>query len=126
MGRLDTSRHGGLLLGNPAEAMGAFEAALAVRPTEREARLGWVEATLDAGHPAAALGRVESLLERSPDAWTLAAAAARALGRPDDARLFARKAQSCLAQGNPFISPHRRVRLREDAPALPHPAPEGP
>ncbi len=104
-----------LLLGSPAAALSAFDAALAVRPKEREPSLGCVEAILDSGDAARALARVESLLDdKSPDSWTLAAAAARALGLPEDARLFAHKARACLLRGSPFVAPHRRGRLHAE------------
>jgi glycosyltransferase involved in cell wall biosynthesis len=100
-----------LLLGRPAEALHAFEAALATQPDERAARLGRAEAMLDLGDAAGALANIEGLLDdTSPDGWTLAAAAVRSLGMLADMRLFAGRAQALLDKG--FVAPHRRGRLR--------------
>lgn len=98
-----------LLLGRPDEAARAFGAALADRPGHRPALLGKAEAALDLGQPGAALGLIEKVLDDTPDGWTLAASGAVALGRLDDARLFAGRAQQLLAKG--FLAPHRRARL---------------
>jgi glycosyltransferase involved in cell wall biosynthesis len=100
-----------LLLGRQAEALRAFESALASKPAERAPRLGKAEATLDLGQPLAALAQIEPLLDSGPAGWILAAAAARSCGRMDDARLFVRQARSLLPNG--LLAPHRRDRLRE-------------
>jgi tetratricopeptide (TPR) repeat protein len=87
-GWLSSSRLGEVLLlaGRPAEALGAFDAALAARPGLLEAALGRAEALLDLGAPADALAAIEPLVERGADAWLLAAGAAQALGATADAR----------------------------------------
>jgi tetratricopeptide (TPR) repeat protein len=101
-----------ILLGRPGEAVRAFDAALAMRPAEREPRLGRAEAMIELGDAAGALANIEGLLDDgSPDAWTLAAAAVHAMGQFDDARLFARRAQALLSKS--FVAPHRRIRLRD-------------
>ncbi len=99
-----------LLLARPAQARCAFDAALALRPSEREALLGRAEAMIELGDPAGALKRIDGLLDRSPDGWTLAAAAVAALGLSNDVKLFAGRARSLVANG--FLAPHRRDRLR--------------
>ena len=100
-----------LLLERPAEALRAFHAALALRPGEREPRLGRAEAILDAGDARGALVAIDGLLDdSSPDGWTLAAIAVHAMGHRRDARLFARRAHTLLTKG--FVAPHRRSRLR--------------
>jgi tetratricopeptide (TPR) repeat protein len=100
-----------LLLGRPADALRAFDEALAMRPAEREPRLGRAEAKLNSGDAAGALAAIEGLLDdESPDGWTLAALTVHALGHANDARLFARRAQSLLSKG--FVAPHRRGRLQ--------------
>ena len=100
-----------LLLGNPKDALAAFERALSVRPEDQSARLGRIEAMIDLGATSAALQVLQPFLnDGTPDAWTLAALAVSALGLADDARLFARRAQSLLAKG--FVAAHRRDRLR--------------
>lgn len=99
-----------MLLGETQDAVRSFDAALAVRPTEREALLGRAEAMIDAGDAAGALHRIESLLDGSPDAWTLAAVAVAALGRRSDCALFASRAGALASKG--FVAPHRRERLR--------------
>jgi tetratricopeptide (TPR) repeat protein len=101
-----------ILLGEPAEALRAFDAALAFRPDDRTARLGRAEAMIDLGDATGALQRIEGLLdETSPDAWTLAALAVRKLGLQSDARLFAKRAVGLSTKG--FTATHRRERLRE-------------
>ncbi len=99
-----------LLLGRPSAALRAFEAALALRPADREALLGCAEAMLEGGDPAGALKRIDGLLDVSPDGWTLAAAAVDAMGLTHDVKLFAGRAHSLI--GNGFLAPHRRDRLR--------------
>jgi tetratricopeptide (TPR) repeat protein len=99
-----------LMLGRPTQARCAFDAALALRPSEREAQLGRAEAMIELGDAAGALKRIDGLLDRSPDGWTLAAAAVEALGLPNDVKLFSGRARSLV--GNGFLAPHRRHRLR--------------
>jgi glycosyltransferase involved in cell wall biosynthesis len=99
-----------LLLGEPEKAAAAFEAAIAMRPAEREARLGRAEAALALGDAAGALKAIQQLLDGSPDAWTLAALAVDALGLPKDRELFAARARALEPKG--FLAPHRRERLR--------------
>jgi glycosyltransferase involved in cell wall biosynthesis len=99
-----------LLLGEPEKAAAAFDAAIAMRPAEREARLGRAEASLALGDAAGALKAIQELLDGSPDAWTLAALAVDALGLPKDRELFAARARALEPKG--FLAPHRRQRLR--------------
>ncbi len=99
-----------MLLGETDDALRSFDAALAVRPAEREALLGRAEAMIDRGDAAGALQRIEGLLDGSPDAWTLAAVAVGALGRPADVALFAKRAGALATKG--FVAPHRRERLQ--------------
>jgi tetratricopeptide (TPR) repeat protein len=105
-----------LLLGNALTARRVFDEALARWPTDRAARLGRAEAVLESGDAASALAELEPLLDRAPDGWTLAASAARALGREDDARLFADRARSLMSSG--FVAVHRAARLRLEAASL--------
>jgi glycosyltransferase involved in cell wall biosynthesis len=101
-----------LLLDRPAEALCAFDMALKIRPSEREARLGRAEALIQLGEAAAALRTMEGLLDdSSPDSWALAASAVSVMRLPDDARLFAGRALALA--GKTFIAPHRRGKLRE-------------
>jgi glycosyltransferase involved in cell wall biosynthesis len=99
-----------LLLDHPDRALGAFDDALAIRPAEQEALLGRAEAMIGLGDARGALLRINGLLDRSPDAWTLAAAAVQALGMPKDVALFT--ARACALLPNGFLAPHRRHRLR--------------
>jgi tetratricopeptide (TPR) repeat protein len=101
-----------LLLGRPAKALQAFDAALCSRPDELEALLGRAEARIELGDPAGALRSMDGLLDDvSPDAWALAALATQSLGMSNDARLFARRAHTL--SDRPFLAPHRRTRLRD-------------
>jgi glycosyltransferase involved in cell wall biosynthesis len=99
-----------LLLERPAQAEQAFDKALALRPGYPLALLGKAEAVLEAGQPARALAMIEKVLDGSPDGWTLAASAALALGRADDARVFALRAAQVAGKG--FTGSHRRPRLQ--------------
>jgi hypothetical protein len=99
-----------LLLHRPDRALAAFDDALEQRPGELEAELGRAEAMIELGDARGALERVNRLLNGSPDAWTIAAAAVRVLGMPKDVKLFAGRARSLLGKG--FLAPHRRDRLR--------------
>jgi glycosyltransferase involved in cell wall biosynthesis len=114
-----------LLLGEPEKATAAFDASLALRPSEREAHLGRAEASLALGDATGALKAVQELLDGSPDAWTLAALAVDALGLPKDRELFAARALALEPKG--FLAPHRRERLRALAPGVAPPplAPSG-
>jgi predicted Zn-dependent protease len=101
-------------LGRPEEALDEFGAALAEVPGSTEARLGEVEALLEAGRWTQAMERVEPLLSAeasTPDAWTLAALCARAAGSPGDARLLLARARE-RASGA-WVAPHRSGRLAE-------------
>jgi len=101
-----------LLLGRPAKALLAFDAALCSRPDELEALLGRAEARIELGDPAGALRSMDGLLDDvSPDAWALAALATQSLGMSSDARLFARRAHTL--SDRPFLAPHRMTRLRD-------------
>jgi tetratricopeptide (TPR) repeat protein len=101
-----------LLLGRPAKALQAFDAALCSRPDELEALLGRAEARIELGDPAGALQSMDGLLDDvSPDAWALAAWATQSMGMANDARLFARRAHTL--SDRPFLAPHRRTRLRD-------------
>ena len=64
-----------------------------------------------------ALQALEPLLGARPDAWTLAAACALALGARGDAELFASCARERLGAG--FVSAHRRERLEAIGASLP-------
>ncbi len=96
--------------GRPAEALVCFERALLSRPGDRQARLGLAEVALDRGDAAGALVVLERLLDDGPDGWTLAAAAACALGYGCDAGGMLRRAAARAGRG--FAAPHREERLR--------------
>lgn len=107
------SQLGGVLvrLGRLDEAEEAFAAALRGKPGFDEARIGQAEVSLERGRPVEALQRLEGLLPSDrPDAWTLAAAAAGALGGASDRGLLLQRAAERLPKG--FVAPHRRERLR--------------
>ena len=93
-----------LLLGRPAEAAAAFEAALVTRAGHREAELGLAEARLAAGRPLDALQLLTPALGSTRDAWWLAARAAGTLGSAADAELFLARAR---ADATPFLAWHR-------------------
>ena len=99
-----------LARGSPAEAVGAFRAALAEVPGNEEARLGLAEALLDGGDAAGALALLGPKPGERPDGWTLAAAAAEAAGNPASARAFLSRARELAGKG--FLAPHRPARLR--------------
>jgi hypothetical protein len=63
---------------------------------------------LDAGDAGGALAGLERLLDARPDGWVLAAAAARALGAREEARLFLARAAERVPAG--FVSNHRAAR----------------
>ena len=88
----------------------AFEAALTCAPGHLDARLGLIEVQLGQGRPGLALRAVEPLLQDTPDAWALAAAAALMLCAPGDARLF--YSQALSRGGAPaLLARHRHVLL---------------
>ena len=97
-----------LVLKRPSEAFAAFAEVLAERPDDVDARLGSVEALLQAGRPADALRRVEPLLAQGRDGWLLAGAAAAALGDRRDAVAFTARA---AAAGVTFRAAHRSELL---------------
>jgi tetratricopeptide (TPR) repeat protein len=100
-----------LLTGRSIEALHGFEQVQRERPNLCEAHLGQIEARIDLGLAAEALRKLEPWLAGgSPDAWTLAASAAAALGSSSDAALFAERALDSSV-GRSWISPHRRLRL---------------
>jgi tetratricopeptide (TPR) repeat protein len=105
-----------MLLGQAADAERAFDLALVSRPGYELALLGKAEAVLERGDAARALGLIEPLLGAAPDGWTLASSAALAVGRTQDARLFAVRALQVVAKG--FVGSHRRSRLHGVASAL--------
>lgn len=99
------------------EALRCFERALLAHPGDRDARLGLAEVTLHRRQPQGALVVLEPLLDERPDAWVLAAMAARALGASRDAEEMLRRAAERLGRG--FASPHRArylARVRDTAP----------
>jgi tetratricopeptide (TPR) repeat protein len=107
-----------LLLGRPTLALSAFTAALALRPRDVEARLGQVEATLDAGQPERAFALAEPLLNDTlPDGWLLASAIAHALGSLPDARALLNRAAG--QTGTRYLGRHRGERETMLAAILP-------
>jgi tetratricopeptide (TPR) repeat protein len=100
--------HALLAAGHREPAKAAFSAALAASPAHVEARLGLAEVLLDSGDAGACLAAVEPLLASRPDAWLLAADAARALGADHDARLLFGRA--CERRREGYLAPHRRER----------------
>ena len=105
-----------IMLGRPANALTAVQAALAEKPDDIESQLLLAEAVLDCGEAGRALRMLETLLVDRPDGWLLAGAAALLAGGRGDANLFFAKARSHLAQG--FVSAHRRLRFADLARAL--------
>jgi len=107
-----------LLAGRPELARTSFQRALSTKPDHLEARLGQIEALIDADVLGPAIAATEPLLKHdSPDAWLLAAAAVARLGREEDLRLFASQTRQSLARV-PFLAPHRRLRWIEIERAL--------
>ncbi len=98
-----------LVAARPAEASAAFSAALSEEPRSRPARVGLAESALETGDARRALELVEPALGETPDGWTVAAAAALALGAHGDAALLAARARERVARG--FEAAHRRARL---------------
>lgn len=106
-----------LLASRPAEALEAFESVLRSDVASRPALLGRAEALLDLGRPERALEVLEPLLQGpGPDGWLLAAAAARALGATEDARVFLQRAKDRMATG--LEGAHRARRLEAETLAL--------
>ncbi|HVS18017.1 MAG TPA: glycosyltransferase family 2 protein, partial [Planctomycetota bacterium] len=100
-----------LARGEYANALAAFEAAIEESPDPKEAHLGRLEALIGCGRPGDALGELEPLLATdTPDAWTLAALAADALGSTDDRTLFLARARAA-AMHTGWTSPGRCVRF---------------
>jgi tetratricopeptide (TPR) repeat protein len=107
-----------LLAGRPDLARGSFQRALKTKPDHLEARLGQIEALIDANVLGPAIAATEALLKHdSPDAWLLAAAAVARMGREDDLRLFASQTRQTLKRV-PFLAPHRSLRWVEIERAL--------
>lgn len=100
-----------LLCGRPDQSLEGFERTLAANPQLLEGHLGRLEALLDLGMPAEVLEGLQPWLGGgTPDAWTLAASAAAALGAGEDAALFAERARDAAAT-RAWAGPHRRLRL---------------
>jgi tetratricopeptide (TPR) repeat protein len=96
-----------LLGGRPQEALPAFRQALAEDPEMRAARIGVVEALLDAGQSEEALAELQSLLpEGGADEWALAACICLAVGAGDDAATFL---STALSHGKPGADASYRV-----------------
>ena len=92
-------------------ALAAFEAALEESPDPKEAHLGRLEALIGCGRAGEALSELEPLLPAdTPDAWTLAALAADALGSVEDRTLFLARARSAAMRGG-WTSPGRCTRF---------------
>ncbi len=102
-----------LVAGAPGEALAAFRGALGSEATSQAATIGAAEATALLGDPARALAALEPLLGEGPDAWVVAADAARRLGGNEEARLLLARARERARAG--FISAHRREALLADA-----------
>lgn len=99
-----------LALGAHADALAAFERALAEAPGHAEAVFGRLEAQVAGGAAARVLGEIEPLLGELPDGWVIAAQAALALGARADARVLLERA-AVLARARPFAGLHRGRRL---------------
>jgi len=98
-----------LALGRPAAALAELRAARAEVPDNEVARLGEAEALLEQGDVPGARALLGPLLGERPDAWTLAAEAARLAGDLAEARSCLRGARERVRAG--FLSPHRAARL---------------
>lgn len=100
-----------LARGECENALVAFEAALEQSPDPKEAHLGRLEALIGCGRAVEVLDELEPLLRAdTPDAWTLAAFAADALGSVEDRTLFLARARAA-AQHTPWASAGRLVRF---------------
>lgn len=88
----------------PTEALACFSAALSDKPDHHHARYGAAEALLALGRPAEALAVVEPTLAHGPsDGWLIAASAAVALQKFQDAAVLLGRAES------PTADPHREA-----------------
>lgn len=95
-----------LATGRYEAAASAIDACRGAAARALPARLARAEAALHVDGPEAALGQLVKLLEHGrADGWTLAAAAALALGRRGDALAFIDRAEERADGG--FIAPHR-------------------
>jgi len=105
-----------LLSGRPADALNAFAAVLKAEPENGSARIGAAEALIEVGQPSKALATVEKALDRRPDGWIVASAAALALGARSDAKLFLDQAVTRNTSG--YEAPHRYGIQRQIEAAL--------
>ena len=108
-----------LALDRPAEAARAFEAVLALEPSNPAAGAGRAEALLGQGRAADALLALERWLPSVPGGWLTAARAAEALGSPGEARLFLARVPAGLPPRHQAALVALRARLgppREQAP----------
>ncbi len=107
-----------LLAGDIADAEASFRAALAEKPEHVEARLGLVEALLDAQRASDALRELQlALTLEAPDPWLLAASCASALGHDADALLFLNRCVE-FSKSTRWCGAHRRGRHAELEAAL--------
>ena len=100
-----------LLVKRPAEALEAFERALASRPKFQGARIGRAEALLEGGDPIAALRSCQNILSLNlPDVHLIAARALVHLGRSQEAQAHIQ----IIANGRwrNWESEHRRAWFR--------------
>ncbi len=95
--------------GDFSTALASYARVLAVRPDEREARLGAAECLASAGRVEEALRSAEPMLDARPDAWLIVAEAMERAGMLADAKTFEARARERVESG--FIGPHRRARL---------------
>ncbi len=102
-----------ILRGKHADALEAFETALAARPDHVEAQLGRAECWIELHRFADAIRELEPLLAtKVPDVWILAAAAALLGGAPEMAAPMVPAARTALAT-NQLVAPHRFLILRD-------------
>ncbi|MEO6711442.1 MAG: glycosyltransferase family 2 protein, partial [Planctomycetota bacterium] len=102
-----------LLAARPLQARESFQRALKTKADHLEARLGCIEALIDADLLGPAIAEAQPLLKHdSPDIWLLAAAAVGRMGRTEDLRLFASQTRQALTRA-PFAAAHRKLRWRE-------------
>ena len=95
----------------PADALEAFDSALALRSQHVEARLGRVESLLELGQDKLALEEVEALLHpKLADGWVLACVAGLRFGGFEAvAPLYGQAARIAREEG--WVAPHRRHML---------------